>query len=476
MTPDALRAAIASARERPRMYGDSPGDLETYLHGLVAGAYDGDCDVRGVWAALRDPPLRPGVHPDSTFDSVCDHALRVVAALWPQGEAAPALYLDAIEARETAALAAVRERLRTESLDAVGVVSLKVAEQRAEDAVRLVAEVRCLRAAERHSAGPDALDDATAREVLDATRAVVTEGLGLTAAPDVVAAQLPEYVGNLLARAKRLAGERDAAEAEARRLREPTQPAPALDLAAIEARRAAAVAAFPYPWWAHPQESGDVMVTDDPDAPRGYPTDSYVAECRHPAVAAFLISATVDIPELVAEVRRIRAQRVADLAEHAAERVRWGDRKVELLARVVELEASEEAMHADVAAAEELVGRQGALLVATANALKGPPPPRTQHSAHDLPEVAAALRAEVDALKARLAAAEPVLMLDALRSGRFVVAPCAGCGAAWPEEGAEACPACGRSLDGAEGETFAATHPYAAGAIMGGVAHRSEVE
>lgn len=35
MTPDQLRAAIASAREHPRMYGDDPGDLESYLHGLV---------------------------------------------------------------------------------------------------------------------------------------------------------------------------------------------------------------------------------------------------------------------------------------------------------------------------------------------------------------------------------------------------------------------------------------------------------
>lgn len=184
-----------------------------------------------------------------------------------------------------------------------------------------------------------------------------------------------------------------------------------------------------------------------------------------------------------------------------------------------------ERLRSELAAAEELVGRQATLLRDTARALKGPPPTRSQHSAHDLPEVAEALRAEVerlrrlvdtsppddpeadgtdaahpawwrgndagckgalalvarlraevDALKARLAAAEPVLALDAIRNGRFVVAPCAGCGAAWPEEGAETCPACGRSLDGAEGETFAATHPYAAGALMGGVAHRSEVE
>ena len=191
MTPDVLRAAIASAREHPRMYGDDPGNLETYLHGLVAGAYDGDRDVRDAWSALRDPPLRPGVHPDATFDSVCDHALRVVAALCPPPGA------------------------------------------------------------------PDALD---------------------------------------------------------------------------------------------------------PDA-------------------------------LVAEVRRLRAE---------------------------------------VDEADARAGRFAELLRATADALKGPPPPRSQHSAHDLPEVAAALRAEVDALKAQAAA---------------------------------------RATPGdAEGEAFATAHPYAAGAIMGGVA------
>jgi hypothetical protein len=108
MTPAALRDAIASARLRPRMYGDDPGDLESYLHGLVAGAYDGDADApREAWAKHLDAPLRPGVYPDATADSVCDHALRVVAALWPQDDAAQldALDLDAIEARAAAAQA-----------------------------------------------------------------------------------------------------------------------------------------------------------------------------------------------------------------------------------------------------------------------------------------------------------------------------------------------------------------------------------
>ncbi len=98
MTPASLRAAIASARERPRMYGDDPVDLESYLRGLVAGAYDGNRDVSEVWSALRDPPLRPGVYPDATFDSVCDHALRVVAALCPPPGAPDALDPDALVA------------------------------------------------------------------------------------------------------------------------------------------------------------------------------------------------------------------------------------------------------------------------------------------------------------------------------------------------------------------------------------------
>lgn len=51
-----------------------------------------------------------------------------------------------------------------------------------------------------------------------------------------------------------------------------------------------------------------------------------------------------------------------------------------------------------------------------------------------------AAEAEVGRLRAEVAAAQPVLMLDA-----------------------------------AAGESFAAEHPYAAGAIMGGIAHRSEV-
>lgn len=62
------------------------------------------------------------------------------------------------------------------------------------------------------------------------------------------------------------------------------------------------------------------------------------------------------------------------------------DDTIALVKRVRELEAEADEYDA-------LIQRQGALLLATADALKGPPPPLSQHSARDLPEVAARLRA-----------------------------------------------------------------------------------
>jgi hypothetical protein len=62
---------------------------------------------------------------------------------------APPLDLDAIDARERAALAAVRERLRCERLDPAGFVALQREERRADDAVALVARVRELEAEAR---------------------------------------------------------------------------------------------------------------------------------------------------------------------------------------------------------------------------------------------------------------------------------------------------------------------------------------
>jgi hypothetical protein len=150
-----------------------------------------------------------------------------------------------------------------------------------------------------------------------------------------------------------------------------------------------------------------------------------------------------------------------------------------LVARVRELEAEADEYDA-------LIQRQGALLLATADAHKGPPPPLSQHSAQELPEVAAAL-------VARLAAAQPAVALDALRNGRFT-AHCCACSAEWPlgvrdcpgcghpdrDAGAvpdrDLCPHCGaldldhvcaKSAATVAGEAFAAEHPEAAGRILG---------
>ena len=84
MTPAGIRAAIAAIRVRPRRYGDNPGDLESYLSGLVAGAAPDGTDACDLWAAHMDAPISPDIYDDATFDSVCDHAMRVVDALWPE--------------------------------------------------------------------------------------------------------------------------------------------------------------------------------------------------------------------------------------------------------------------------------------------------------------------------------------------------------------------------------------------------------
>lgn len=81
-----------------------------------------------------------------------------------------------------------------------------------------------------------------------------------------------------------------------------------------------------------------------------------------------------------AETKRLRAARLDDAARHATECVRWGERKVELLGRIVELEAA-------------------------------------------------------------LKAAQPALMLDAIRRGTVVMC-CTHCSAEWPLDDAH-CPGCG---------------------------------
>jgi len=233
-------------------------------------------------------------------------------------------------------------------------------------------------------------------------------------------------------------------------------PAPPLDLDAIEAR---ATAAFPPPWRAGVMESEGKVWAHDPEALGGPSVGErcvFTANKHFPHTAnrEFIAHARTDVPALVAEVRRLRAQRIADLAEHVGASARWGDRKVELLARVVELEAAEKALRAEVDEADARAGRFAELLRATADALKGPPQPLALHSWHDLPEVAAALRAEVerlramrDALKAPIARrVAPSVAVDVGDDGDLVV------------------------VTRSEAEAFAAAHPYAAGALMGGVA------
>jgi len=72
-----------------------------------------------------------------------------------------------------------------------------------------------------------------------------------------------------------------------------------------EMREAAAARAYPDPW----EVDGDaVIVVDDPDAPRGFPTFSCVAECPTPAVASFVAHTRTDVPALVARVRDLAAK------------------------------------------------------------------------------------------------------------------------------------------------------------------------
>ncbi len=230
MTPDQLRAAIASARERAAAYGVDPRDLASYLSGLVVGAYSGPLDALNLWCSLA-----PRGNAFAASGDVCDCAEAVVARLWPEGDG------DGLDAADYAEVA------------------------------RSAAEV-LLEHFPSGEGGPSL---------------------------EVVLGDLPSYVNNLAIRVKRVEGECDAAE--------------------------------------------------------------------------------------------------------------------------------------------QTVGRPGEILRATADALKGPPPALSAHSWHDLPEVAARLRAD-------LAAAQPVLALDAIRRGPAALV-CPDCGASWSSD-VPTCPGCGRR-DGA---------------------------
>ena len=83
MTPDALRAAIASARLRPRMYAQTGEHLASMLYGMVAGAAPDGVDVGPAWGDAYSPA---NVHAPTNAE-VCDAAEATVSALWPQGDA-----------------------------------------------------------------------------------------------------------------------------------------------------------------------------------------------------------------------------------------------------------------------------------------------------------------------------------------------------------------------------------------------------
>ena len=85
MTPDALRAAIASARLRPRMYAQTGEHLASMLYGMVAGAAPDGVDVGPAWGDAYSPA---NVHAPTDAE-VCDAAEATVSALWPQGVQRP---------------------------------------------------------------------------------------------------------------------------------------------------------------------------------------------------------------------------------------------------------------------------------------------------------------------------------------------------------------------------------------------------
>jgi len=98
VTPDQLRAAIASARERAAAYGVDPRDLASYLSGLVVGAYSGPLDALNLWCSLA-----PRGNAFAASGDVCDCAEAVVARLWPEGDGDG---LDAADYAEVARSAA----------------------------------------------------------------------------------------------------------------------------------------------------------------------------------------------------------------------------------------------------------------------------------------------------------------------------------------------------------------------------------
>lgn len=132
MTPDALRAAIASARLRPRMYAQTAEHLASMLYGMIAGAAPDAVDIGPAWGDAYSPA---NVHAPTDAE-VCDAAEATVAALWPQGDApAPPLSPDQVAAwrRNSDALSGAYVDARAE----IDRLTAEAERLRAESAARL---------------------------------------------------------------------------------------------------------------------------------------------------------------------------------------------------------------------------------------------------------------------------------------------------------------------------------------------------
>lgn len=79
-----------------------------------------------------------------------------------------------------------------------------------------------------------------------------------------------------------------------------------------------------------------------------------------------------------------------------------GDTVVDTVAEVEQLRADVDRLQRDADEHDALLRRHSTILTGVANALRGEPPPLTQHSHHDLAELAAATVAERDALREML--------------------------------------------------------------------------
>ena len=135
MTPDALRAAIASARLRPRMYAQTAEHLASMLYGMIAGAASDGVDIGPAWGDAYSPA---NVHAPTDAE-VCDAAEATVAALWPQGDArerraaeSGALDLDAITARHREAACEVGDSDAWRSAEDVPALVARVRELEAQ--------------------------------------------------------------------------------------------------------------------------------------------------------------------------------------------------------------------------------------------------------------------------------------------------------------------------------------------------------